>query len=91
MRPVIATAHQMLFECYSVKVLKFIVIVIGYISGNRNKRLYSGCSGMSGQVSIHLKNYLHSRERRTPNETPQILPHLISEGPNPSRCLCRIT
>jgi len=38
------------------------------------QRLYSGRSGRSDQVSIHFKNYLHSRERRTPNQVLQILP-----------------
>jgi hypothetical protein len=52
-----------------------IIMVIGYTYfRNEEQRLYSGRSGKSEQVSIHFKNYLHSRERRTPNQVLQILP-----------------
>jgi hypothetical protein len=52
-----------------------IIIVIGYMYFRKEEqRLYSGRSGRSDQVSIHFKNYLHSRERRTPNRVLQILP-----------------
>jgi len=79
-----STAHQILFGWYSVNVINCIIIVIGYTYFRREEqRLYSERSGRSGQVSIHFKNYLHSRERRTPNQVLQILPlpHLRRSQP----------
>ena len=71
----VSTAHQIIFQGYSVNVMNGIIIVIGYTYFRKEEqRLYSGRSGRPDQVSIHFKNYLHSRERRKPNQVLQILP-----------------
>ena len=70
-----STTHQILFGGYSVNVMSGIIIIIGYMYFRKEEqKLYSGRLGRSGQVSIRFENYLHSRQRRTPNQVLQILP-----------------